>query len=208
MGIIGRKLGMTRIFDEDGKVFPVTVLEAGPCFVLDKKTVEKNGYEGVLLGYMDRKKGINKPMAGFYSKIGMVPKRYLKEFRGDWGYDIGDEVRVDLFQKGDFVDVRGLSKGRGFQGSIKRHGFHRGPMSHGSHYHRLSGSMGGCADPSRVFKGKKLPGRMGGVGCVVQNLKVIDIQLDSNLILLLGSIPGANGGVVNIMRSIKKKSFN
>lgn len=207
-GLIGRKLGMTQVFDETGNVVCVTVVEAGPCYVLEQKTNEKNGYNAVLFGFMDRFKGINKPDKGFFDKIKVFPKKVLKEFRIDENenYKIGDLVKVDIFNIGDYIDVSGATKGRGFQGGIKRHKFSRGPMTHGSRYHRASGSMGACADPSRVFKGKKLPGRMGGEKRVIQSLKIVDIKAEENIMLIKGAIPGPNDNIVIIKKSLKKMS--
>jgi large subunit ribosomal protein L3 len=210
IGLIGRKIGMSQIFDEDGNVIPITVIEAGPCYVLDERSVEKHGYSSIQLGFMDAFKKVNKPQKGYFDKIKVFPKKIIKEFQLDKGeeYQIGDQVKVDIFKQGDYVDVVGTTKGRGFQGSIKRHNMHRGPMSHGSHYHRSSGAMGGCADPAKVFKGKKLPGRMGGVRRTLQNLKIVDVNVDDNIILVKGSIPGANNNIIYINKAVKKKSTN
>ena len=206
LGLLGRKLGMTQVFDENGNLIPVTVLEAGPCYVLEEKNKDKHGYSALLLGFSDRFKNVNKPQKGFYDKIDVFPKKILKEFRMDSteGYNVGDQVKADIFAKGDFVDIQGTTIGRGFQGAIKRHGFHRGPMSHGSRYHRRPGSMGQCADPSRVFKGKKLPGQMGSVKRTIQSLKVVDVNVEENLILVKGSMPGSSNSVVRICKAIKK----
>ncbi|GMT50000.1 MAG: 50S ribosomal protein L3 [bacterium] len=207
VGLIARKIGMTQVFDEIGNVIPVTVVEAGPCYVLEEKTVEKNGYEAVLLGFMDKFKRVNRPRKGFYDKIKTFPKKVTEEFRLEEasGYKVGEQIKVDIFAKGDLVDVRGRTKGRGFQGAIKRHGFHKGPMSHGSRYHRRPGSMGQCADPSKVFKGKKLPGQMGMENRTIQNLKVIDVRIEDNIILIQGAIPGPNDNIIQINKAIKKK---
>jgi len=209
IGLIGRKIGMTQIFDQDGNVIPVTVIEAGPCYILEQKTKEKHGYTAVLLGFIDqmKKKRMNKPQIGFFDKINVFPKKVLKEFRTNGetqDYQIGDQVKVDIFQQGDYIDVTGTTKGRGFQGTVKRHNTTRGPMAHGSRYHRRPGSMGACADPSRVFKGKRLPGRMGGTNCKMQNLKIIDIKHDDNILLVKGAIPGANDNIVLINKAKKK----
>ncbi len=207
VGLIARKIGMTQVFDETGNVIPVTVVEAGPCYVLEEKTVEKHGYEAVLLGFMDKFKRVNRPAKGFYDKIKTFPKKVAEEFRLEEasGYKVGEQIKVDIFAKGDLVDVSGKTKGRGFQGAIKRHGFHKGPMSHGSRYHRRPGSMGQCADPSKVFKGKKLPGQMGMENRTIQNLKVIDVRIEDNIILIQGAIPGPNDNIIQINKAIKKK---
>ncbi len=206
IGLIGRKIGMTQVFDENGSVIPVTLIEAGPCYVLENKTVEKNGYQSVLIGFQDRFKNVRKPQKGFYDKIKVFPKKHLKEFRlnDNSNYNIGDQIRADIFSAGEFIDVTALTKGRGFQGVIKRHNQSRGPMTHGSRYHRRPGSMGACADPSRVFKGKNLPGHMGMEQRTMQRIKVVDVRLDDNLILIKGSIPGFNNGIVYIRKTIKK----
>lgn len=208
VGLIGRKIGMTQIFDEDGSVIPVTVVEAGPCYITSLKTDERDGYQAVQLGFMDKFKRVNKPAKGFYDKIEVFPKKVLKEFRVDntGEFQVGEQVKVDIFESGDFIDISGKTKGRGFQGSIKRHNMHRGPMSHGSHYHRKSGAMGQCADPAKVFKGKKLPGHMGSVKVTTQNLKVVDVNLEDNIILVKGAIPGPNNNIVTIKKAVKKKS--
>ncbi|MDH5680584.1 MAG: 50S ribosomal protein L3 [Spirochaetota bacterium] len=206
LGLLARKLGMTQVFDENGNLIPVTVLEAGPCYVLEEKSKDKHGYSAFLLGFSDKFKNVNKPQKGFYDKIDVFPKKVLKEFRVDSteAYKVGDQVKADIFAKGDFVDIQGTTIGRGFQGAIKRHGFHRGPMSHGSRYHRRPGSMGQCADPSRVFKGKKLPGQMGSVNRTIQSLKVVDVNVEENLILVKGSMPGSSNSIIKISKAIKK----
>jgi large subunit ribosomal protein L3 len=204
--ILGRKIGMTQIFDESGKVIPVTAIEAGPCSVVQIKTVDSDGYQAVKLGFGDVKdKHINKPEKGHFAKLKLALKRHLTEFRLDdiSTSNVGDELKADLFAEGDFVDVQGTSKGKGFQGVIKRHGQHRGPMTHGSMYHRRPGSMGPCADPGRVFKGKKLPGRMGNVTVTVQNLKVVKVDAERNLILIKGSVPGNKGSILKIKSAVK-----
>lgn len=215
VGIIGRKIGMTQIFNEDGVVIPVTVVEAGPCYILEQKNQDKHGYDSVLLGYQDKKyKHVNKPEKGFYDKLNaevketVLPKKVLKEFRLETKeeFNIGDQVKVDIFAEGDFIDVQAKSKGRGFAGAIKRHNFHRGPMGHGSRYHRRPGSMGGCADPGKVFKGKKLPGQYGSKPITIQNLKVVKVDMEENLLLVKGAIPGPTNGVVYINRAVKKKN--
>ena len=205
-GIIGRKVGMTQIFDEKGNVIPVTVIEAGPCVVAQVKTVETDGYNAVQLGFGDVKdKHINKPEAGHFAKAKLANKKHLREFRLDSieGIKVGDEVKADVFEAGEKIDVQGTSKGKGFQGVIKRHGQHRGPMGHGSMYHRRPGSMGSTSTPGRVFKGKKLPGHMGRVTITIQNLDVVRVDMDKNVILLKGSVPGAKGSILKIKSAVK-----
>lgn len=204
--ILGKKVGMTQIFDEDGRVIPVTVVEAGPCMVVQKKTVENDGYSAVQMGFVDLKeKKVNKPMKGHFDKVNVGYKKYLKEFKLDNAdeYNVGDEVKVDVFETGDKIDVSGVSKGKGFQGVIKRWGGHRGPMSHGSKYHRRVGSMGGSSFPSRVFKGKKLPGQMGAEKVTIQNLSVVKVDAEKNLLLVKGAVPGPRGGLLVIRDSVK-----
>ena len=197
---------MTQIFDENGKVVPVTVVEAGPCVVVQKKTIEKDGYEAIQVGFGEvREKLVNKPRKGHFAKAGVSLRRTLKEFRLEdcSGYEVGQEIKADLFAAGDKIDVSGVSKGKGFQGPIKRHGQSRGPESHGSRYHRRPGSMGACSYPGRVFKNKKLAGHMGSVKVTVQNLEVVRVDADKNLILVKGAIPGAKGSVVTIKEAVK-----
>ena len=204
--IIGKKIGMTQIFDNTGKVIPVTVIEAGPCLVAQVKTVETDGYNAIQLGFGEVKENkVNKPIKGHYAKINLTPKKHLREFRVDSVDDIkvGDEIKVDTFAVGDKVDVQGTSKGKGFQGVIKRHGQSRGPMGHGSMYHRRPGSMGSTSTPGRVFKGKKLPGHMGVQTITIQNLDVVSVDLDKNVILLKGSVPGVKGAILKIKTSVK-----
>ena len=204
--LIGKKVGMTQIFDEEGKVIPVTVIEATPCTVTQIKTVEQDGYQAVQLGFGDVKESkLNKPRLGHLSKNKLAPKKYLREFRLDSveGMKVGDELKADVFAVGDKVDVQGTSKGKGFQGVIKRHGQSRGPMGHGSMYHRRPGSMGPTSTPGRVFPGKKLPGHMGSVTVTIQNLEVIKVDLDKNVILVKGSVPGAKGSILKIKSSVK-----
>lgn len=205
-GILGRKIGMTQVFTEDGSVVPVTVIEAGPCVVLQKKDMENDGYVAIQLGFGEQKEHrVNKPMLGHVKKAGTTPKRYIKEIR-DVNldeYEVGQEIKVDIFKEGEFVDVTGTSKGKGFQGAIKRHGQARGPMSHGSRYHRRPGSMGPI-DPSRVMKGKKLPGHMGHQTVTLQNLEIIKIDPERNCMLVKGSIPGPRNGFVKIRSAVKK----
>ena len=205
-GIIGKKLGMTQIFDEKGNVVPVTVIEAGPCVVAQVKTVETDGYNAIQLGYGEVKaKHINKPQAGHFAKSKLESKKHLREFRLEdiSNFKVGDEVKADVFAKGEKVDIQGTSKGKGFQGVIKRHGQHRGPMGHGSMYHRRPGSMGPTSTPGRVFKGKKLPGHMGSVTVTIQNLDVVAVDMDKNVILVKGSVPGAKGAILKIKSAVK-----
>ena len=204
--LIGKKVGMTQIFDEKGKVIPVTVIEAGPCLVAQVKSVETDGYNAIQLGYGDVKESkLNKPEKGHFSKAKLALKKHLREFRMNSvdGVNVGDEIKVDTFQVGDKIDVQGISKGKGFQGVIKRHGQSRGPMGHGSMYHRRPGSMGPTSTPGRVFKGKKLPGHMGRVTVTIQNLDVVKVDLDKNVILVKGSVPGAKGAILKIKSAVK-----
>ena len=205
-GIIGRKVGMTQIFDEKGNVIPVTVIEAEANIVAQVKTVETDGYNAIQLGFGEVKdKHINKPEAGHFAKAKLPNKKHLREFRLDSieGIKVGDEVKADIFTAGEKVDVQGTSKGKGFQGVIKRHGQHRGPMGHGSMYHRRPGSMGSTSTPGRVFKGKKLPGHMGKVTVTIQNLDVVRVDTDKNVILLKGSVPGPKGAILKIKSAVK-----
>jgi large subunit ribosomal protein L3 len=204
-GILGRKLGMTQIFTEAGEVVPVTVIEAAPNVVLQLRTVENDGYEAIQLGFDDKKEvRANKPEKGHAGKANTTPKRFVKEFRnvnlGD--YQVGQEVKVDIFSTGDVVDVTGTSKGKGFQGSIKRHNQSRGPMSHGSRYHRRPGSMG-AIDAMRVLKGKALPGRMGGEKITVQNLEIVRVDTERNLLLVKGNVPGAKKSYIVVKSATK-----
>ena len=204
-GILGKKVGMTQIFTEEGIVVPVTVVEAGPIVVTQIKTVEKDGYNAIQIGFGDAKeKSLNKPQKGHLAAANVL-KKHLKEFRVDSveGYTVGQEIKADLFATGEVIDVTGISKGKGFQGPIKRHGQSRGPESHGSRYHRRPGSMGACSFPGRVFKNKKLAGHMGSVKVTVQNLEVVKVDADKNLILVKGAIPGAKGSVVTIKEAVK-----
>lgn len=204
--ILGTKLGMTQIFAEDGKVIPVTVINAGPCTVVQSKTVETDGYNSVVVGFGDvREKSLNKPQKGIFAKANVAAKKYLREFRLEdtAALNVGDEIKADTFEAGEKVDVSGISKGKGFAGPMKRWGLHRGPMAHGSGYHRGSGSMGACSNPGRVMKGKKLPGHMGVVKVTVQNLEIVKVDTENNLILVKGAIPGNKGGLVTIRNSVK-----
>ena len=205
--IIGKKIGMTQIFDESGKVIPVTVVEAGPCVVIQKKTTENDGYESVQIGYGDiTAKHVTKPMQGHFAKADVAPKKTLKEFRLDNSdaLNVGDVVKADTFAVGDSVDVSGTSKGKGFAGAIKRHNQHRLKETHGTGpVHRQAGSMGACSSPSRIYKGKGMPGHMGAEAVTVQNLEIVKIDVENNLIAVKGAIPGPKGGIVAIVDSVK-----
>ncbi len=204
--LIARKIGMTQIFMEDGRVVPVTVLEAGPCVVTQVKTEENDGYKAIQVGFEDKKENrTNMPDKGHFAKANVTPKKFVKEFRleDSESYEMGQELKADVFAEGDIVDVTGTSKGKGFAGSIKRHGFHRGPMAHGSKYHRSSGSMGQASSPSKVFKGKKLPGHMGHEKVTVQNLEVVRVDVENNIILVKGAVPGPKKSIVTIRDAVK-----
>lgn len=203
--IIGKKIGMTQIFDEKGTVIPVTAIQAGPCVVAQVKTTETDGYNSVQLGFGEvKEKHMNKPEKGHFAKVGISNKKHLREFRVDSiDVKVGDEVKVDVFVAGEKIDVQGTTKGKGFQGVIKRHGQSRGPMGHGSMYHRRPGSMGPTSTPGRVFKGKKLPGHMGVQTVTIQNLDVVRVDLDKNVILVKGSVPGAKGSLLKIRATVK-----
>ena len=206
-GILGKKIGMTQIFTPEGRVVPVTVVEAGPCPVVQKKTVATDGYNAIQLGFsMLRESLSNKPRKGHFQKASLKPMRYIREFKVTDvdSYEIGQEVQVNLFTVGDKIDVVGTAKGKGFAGMIKRHHASRGPMAHGSKYHRRTGSLG-AKGPARVFKGRKLPGRMGGQRVTVQNLEVIRVDADKNLILIKGALPGANKSLLILKPSVKAK---
>ena len=204
-GILGRKIGMTQIFTEAGEVVPVTVVEAGPVVVTQVKTIENDGYNAVQVGFVDAKeKSLNKPQKGHLAAANTL-KKHLKEFRVESvdAYTVGQEIKADVFAAGEMIDATGISKGKGFQGPIKRHGQSRGPESHGSRYHRRPGSMGACSYPGRVFKNKKLAGHMGSVKVTVQNLEVVRVDADKNFILVKGAIPGAKGSVVTLKEAVK-----
>lgn len=206
-GILGKKVGMTQIFTDSGELIPVTVVEATPNVVLQVKTVETDGYEAIQVGYQDKREVLsNKPAKGHVAKANTAPKRFIKEFKNvELGeYEVGKEIKVDVFQAGDVVDVTGTTKGKGFQGAIKRHGQSRGPMSHGSRYHRRPGSMGPVA-PNRVFKNKRLAGRMGGDRVTIQNLEVVKVDVERNVILIKGNIPGAKKSLITIKSAVKAK---
>lgn len=204
-GILGKKIGMTQVFTEEGSVVPVTVVEAGPVTITQIKKLENDGYQAIQVGFVDAKeKALNKPQKGHLAKAGVL-KRNLKEFRVSSveGYEVGQEIKADVFVAGDKIDVTGISKGKGFQGPIKRHGQSRGPESHGSRYHRRPGSMGGASYPGRVFKNKKLAGHMGSIRITIQNLEVVRVDAEKNLLLIKGAIPGAKGSIVTVKSAIK-----
>ena len=203
--IIGKKVGMTQIFDENGYVIPVTVIEAGPCTVAQVKSVDTDGYNAVQLGFGEVKdKHINKPEKGHFAKSKLAAKKHLREFRVETAdVKVGEEVKADVFAAGDKIDVQGTTKGKGFQGVIKRHGQSRGPMGHGSMYHRRPGSMGSTSTPGRVFKGKKLPGHMGVQTVTIQNLDVVRVDMDKNVLLVKGSVPGPKGAILKIRATVK-----
>ena len=220
--ILATKVGMTQIFNEDGTLTPVTVLQAGPCAVTQIKTVENDGYSAVQVGFVDKKDrtvnkdkagkkevihrhGVNKALKGHFDKAGVSSKRYVREFKFENAeeYTLGSEIKADIFETGDHVDATAISKGKGFQGAIKRHGQHRGPMTHGSKFHRHQGSNGACSSPSKVFKGKGMPGHMGCVKVTVQNLTVVRVDADKNLILVKGAVPGPKKALVTIKETTK-----
>ena len=220
--ILATKVGMTQIFNADGVLVPVTVLQAGPCVVTQIKTVENDGYSAVQVGFVDKKEkvvnkdangkkeirnrhGVNKALKGHFDKAGVSGKRFVKEFKLDNAadYKLADEIKADIFAEGDKVDVTAISKGKGFQGAIKRHGQHRGPMAHGSKFHRHQGSNGSCSTPSRVFKGKGMPGHMGSVKVTVQNLEIVRVDAENNLLLVKGAVPGPKKSLVTIRESVK-----
>ena len=220
--ILATKVGMTQIFNEDGQLIPVTVLQAGPCVVTQVKTEENDGYKAVQVGFVDKReklvtkpvKGgfgdireslVNKPEKGHFDKAGVAVKRFVKEFRFDNAaeYTVGQEIKADIFADGDHIDATAVSKGKGFQGAIKRHGQSRGPMAHGSKYHRHAGSNGACSDPSKVFKGKHMPGHMGNVQVTVQNLEIVRVDTENNLLLVKGAVPGPKKSLVTIKETVK-----
>jgi large subunit ribosomal protein L3 len=204
--ILATKVGMTQIFSEDGVLTPVTVLQAGPCVVTQVKTVENDGYAAVQVGFVDKRdKLVTKPLKGHFDKAGVTYKRFIKEFKLENAadYSVKDEIKADVFAAGDKVDATSISKGKGFQGAIKRHGQHRGPMTHGSKFHRHAGSNGSASDPSRVFKGKKMPGQMGHVKVTVQNLEVVRVDAEAGLILVKGSVPGPKKALVTLKETVK-----
>ena len=204
-GILGRKIGMTQVFAENGDLIPVTVIEATPNVVLQKKTVDTDGYEAIQIGFEDKREKLsNKPSKGHVAKANTAPKRFIREIRNaDLAeYEIGQEVKVEIFAEGDVVDVTGVTKGKGFQGVIKRHGQSRGPMAHGSRYHRRPGSMGPVA-PNRVFKQKNLPGQMGGNVVTIQNLEIVKVDTERNLLLVKGNVPGSKKALITVKSGIK-----
>ena len=204
--ILATKVGMTQIFNEDGVLTPVTVLQAGPCVVTQVKTVENDGYSAVQVGFVDkREKLVNKPLKGHFDKAGVSYKRYVRELKLEdaESYTLAQEIKADIFAAGDKIDVTAISKGKGFQGAIKRHGQHRGPMAHGSKFHRHAGSNGACSDPSKVFKGKKMPGQMGHKKITIQNLEVVRVDADKNLLLVKGAVPGPKKALVTVKETVK-----
>lgn len=220
--ILATKVGMTQIFSEDGTLTPVTVLQAGPCAVTQIKTAENDGYTAVQVGFVDKKEkiinkdksgkkeivhrhGVTKAEQGHFAKAGVSGKRFVREFKFENAgeYELGQEIKADIFEVGDKVDATAISKGKGFQGAIKRHGHHRGPMTHGSKFHRHAGSNGGASDPSRVFKGKKMPGQMGNKRITIQNLEVVRVDAENNLLLIKGSVPGPKKSLVTIKEAVK-----
>lgn len=202
--ILAKKVGMTQVFGENGELVPVTVLQAGPCVVTQVKTVESDGYEAVQVGFEDiREKLVNKPKKGIFDKAGVSYKRYVREFKLEGEYAVKDEIKADIFEAGDKVDATAIAKGKGFQGAIKRHGQSRGPMAHGSKYHRHAGSNGACSSPSKVFKGKKMPGHMGGRKVTTQNLEIVKVDVEKNLLLVKGAVPGPKKALVTIKESVK-----
>ncbi len=223
--ILATKVGMTQIFNEDGVLVPVTVLQAGPCYVTQIKTVENDGYEAVQVGFVDKKErivnkdkggkkevvhrnGVGKAMKGHFDKAGVGTKRFVREFRFEntADYTLGSEIKADIFEAGDKIDASAISKGKGYQGAIKRLGQHRGPMKHGSKFHRHQGSNGACSSPSRVFKGKGMPGHMGCVKVTVQNLEVVRVDAEKNLILVKGAVPGSKKALVTIKETVKAEA--
>ena len=221
--ILATKVGMTQVFNEDGQLTPVTVLAAGPVFVTQVKTIENDGYEAVQVGFVDKKErvvnkdatgrkevahrhGVTKAEMGHFKKAGVSGKRYVKEFLFEnvADYKLGDEIKADIFEANDKVDVTAISKGKGFQGAIKRHGQSRGPMAHGSKFHRHAGSNGACSSPSKVFKGKKMPGHMGSRKVTVQNLEIVRVDAENNLLLVKGAVPGSKKALVTVKETVKK----
>ncbi len=204
--IMAKKIGMTQVFSDNGALIPVTVLEAGPCVVVQKKSIENDGYKAVQVGFTDAKvKQMTKPEKGHFDKAGVAAKKYLKEFRLEnaEAFEIGAEIKADIFEAGDKVDVSGISKGKGYQGTIKRYNHHRGPMGHGSKSHRVVGSMSSATTPGRVKKGKKMPGHMGSANVTIQNLEIVRADAEKNLILIKGAVPGPKGSIIVIKDSVK-----
>ena len=205
-GLIGRKVGMTQLFGSDGEQIPVTVIEAGPCTVVQVRTKATHGYDAIQIGFEPQKKNVTKPMAGHFKKVNVSPLRHLREIRLEKvdGYQVGQTLDVSLFSPGELVDVTGTSKGKGFQGGVKRHGWHGGDATHGSMFHRAPGSIGASSDPSRVWPGHRLPGRMGGVRRTVLNLEVVRVMPDQQLLLVKGALPGPNGQILMVRKSVKQ----
>ncbi len=222
--ILATKVGMTQIFNADGVLTPVTVLQAGPCVVTQIKTVENDGYSAVQVGFGEKKDrivskdatgkktiahrhGVNKAQKGHFDKAGVSSKRFVREFKFENAdeYNLADEIKADIFEEGDKIDATAISKGKGFQGAIKRHGQHRGPMAHGSKFHRHQGSNGACSSPSKVFKGKGMPGHMGSVKVTVQNLEIVRVDVENNLLLVKGAVPGPKKSLVTIKETVKSK---
>lgn len=204
--IMAKKIGMTQVFDDNANLIPVTVLEAGPCTVVQKKTKENDGYEAIQVGFVDAKeKQLIKPIKGHFEKAGVKPQKHLKEFRLEdiSTFEVGTQIKADTFAAGEKVDATGISKGKGYTSSIKKYGYSRGPMAHGSKYHRHAGSMGAATNPGRVMKGKGLPSRMGGDRVTVQNLEIIKVDTEKNLILIKGCVPGPKGTIITLKNSIK-----
>ena len=204
--ILATKVGMTQIFNEDGVLTPVTVLQSGPCVVTQVKSVENDGYNAVQVGFVDkREKLVSKPVKGHFDKAGVAYKRFVREFRFDNAadYSVKDEIKADIFAAGDKIDATAISKGKGFQGAIKRHGQSRGPMAHGSKFHRHAGSNGACSDPSKVFKGKGMPGQMGNKRITIQNLEIVKVDAENNLILVKGAVPGPKKSLVTLKETVK-----
>jgi large subunit ribosomal protein L3 len=205
--ILGKKVGMTQVFAEDGTIIPVTVVEAGPCTVIRKKTVERDGYEAVCVGFEDIREGlVNKPKMGEFTKADVAPKRHTSEFKFEnvADYEVGQDIKADIFEAGDSVDVSGISVGHGFTGPIRRWNQSTGPMTHGSKFHRGPGSMGAASSPSRVFKGKRLGGHWGSEKVTVQNLQVVRVDVERNMLLIKGSVPGRRGALITVRQSVKK----
>ena len=213
IGLLGKKLGMTQVFDENGNIIPVTVIQAGPCFVIQKKTEKTDGYNAIQFGFDEIKKvkNVNKPMIGHFKKANIAPLKFIKEFRVTEeeleSTEIGSQISVDIFQPGEYVDITGTSKGKGFAGVVKRHGFKGSPASRGTHeYFRHGGSIGQNMTPGRTMKGKKMPGHMGNEKVTVQNLKVIEVRGDTNILMIKGAIPGPTNGYVIVKKAVKKSS--
>ena len=204
--ILATKVGMTQIFNENGALVPVTVLQAGPCVVTQVKTEENDGYKAVQVGFVDkREKLVNKPQKGHFDKAGVSYKRYVREFKFENAeeYAVAQEIKADIFTAGDKIDATAISKGKGFQGAIKKNGQHRGPMAHGSKFHRHQGSNGACSDPSKVFKGKGMPGHMGHKQITVQNLEIVKVDVENNLLLVKGAVPGPKKALVTVKETVK-----